>query len=107
LEIGDPTEIALVQMGEDVNASQEKLEKDFKRIDELPFDSDRKMMSKLYEKNGKTIIVPKAPLTEMLADPTHILIDRKILIGQDPVRRTFGTVRPRDSHSDADVRRFQ
>ncbi|WP_461247492.1 cation-translocating P-type ATPase, partial [Treponema sp. R6D11] len=78
LEIGDPTEIALVQMGEDVNASKEKLEKEFKRIDELPFDSDRKMMSTLYEKNGETIMWTKGAIDEMLAHTTHILIDGKI-----------------------------
>jgi Ca2+-transporting ATPase len=42
---GDPTEVALIEMGNLYSMDKEKLEKDHPRILEEPFDSDRKMMT--------------------------------------------------------------
>ena len=44
-QTGDPTEIALLESPFKLNILKEKLEKEFKRIDEIPFDSDRKLMT--------------------------------------------------------------
>lgn len=50
---GDPTEIALIVLGEKYNLSKTELNKQYQRVSENPFDSDRKLMSTLNtEKNG-------------------------------------------------------
>lgn len=50
---GDPTEIALIVLGEKFNLSKSVLNEKYKRISENPFDSDRKLMSTLnVEKDG-------------------------------------------------------
>lgn len=54
--IGDPTEIALLVSGEKASLSVEELNSKLKRIDEVPFDSVRKMMSTLNH-NGKDYFV--------------------------------------------------
>ena len=43
--IGDPTETALVEFAETKAIVKSKLEKNMKRVGELPFDSERKLMS--------------------------------------------------------------
>lgn len=47
-EIGDPTEIALLQMEPQMQIAISEIQAKYPRIDELPFDSERKMMSTLH-----------------------------------------------------------
>lgn len=57
---GDPTEAALLVVGAKAGMTQEKLNNSFLRIDELPFDSDRKCMSVICESNkGETFVYTK------------------------------------------------
>ena len=44
-EIGDPTEIALVNFSEKHDLPVEKMREKYQRLGEIPFDSDRKLMS--------------------------------------------------------------
>lgn len=53
--IGEPTEAALVNFANKLELPKYKLEKEAPRIGEAPFDSMRKMMSTVHEKNGKII----------------------------------------------------
>ncbi|MBQ6837045.1 MAG: HAD-IC family P-type ATPase, partial [Clostridia bacterium] len=53
--VGDPTEIALVDMGIALGVSKKRTEELQPRVDELPFDSDRKMMTTVH-KLGKNKI---------------------------------------------------
>ncbi len=52
---GDPTEIALVNFANELSLRKKDLETMSPRIDELPFDSDRKMMTTVHNDNGKNI----------------------------------------------------
>ena len=70
---GDPTEIALVVFANDFNMHKKDLEKDTPRLDELPFDSVRKMMSTKH----KDYIFTKGALDSILANTTHILENGK------------------------------
>ncbi|MBQ9266131.1 MAG: cation-translocating P-type ATPase [Bacilli bacterium] len=73
---GDPTEIALVVMANDFNMHKHDLEENEKRIDELPFDSVRKMMSTLHiNKEGEKIAYTKGGLDSILKYTTKILIN--------------------------------
>ena len=71
---GDPTEIALVVFANDFNMHKKDLEKAAPRVDELPFDSVRKMMS---TKHGDGFIFTKGALDSILANTTHILDNGK------------------------------
>ncbi|MGL5544926.1 MAG: cation-translocating P-type ATPase [Cetobacterium sp.] len=58
-EIGDPTEIALVNVGHKYNMVETEVRKEYSRLRELPFDSDRKMMSTLNRIEGRNYLVTK------------------------------------------------
>ena len=60
--IGDPTEIALLVAAYKAGYTREKLLSHFKPIGEIPFDSDRKLMSMVYQSgNGYFVFVKGAP----------------------------------------------
>ena len=48
-EIGDPTEIALVNFSEKHDLPVEKMREKYQRFGEIPFDSDRKLMSTVHK----------------------------------------------------------
>jgi len=56
---GDPTEIALLVCAAKATFFRENLEQDFPRIHELPFDSERKMMTTIHKNKGREIAFVK------------------------------------------------
>lgn len=65
-EIGDPTEVALVNLGKKHGICETELRKELHRISELPFDSDRKLMSTLNEIHGKYVMITKGAVDVLL-----------------------------------------
>lgn len=63
---GDPTEIALLQWGDELQINRKSLYESNKRIAELPFDSDRKLMSTVVEENGSYTVYTKGALDELM-----------------------------------------
>ncbi len=76
-EIGDPTEVALLSFYKNID-SLDKLDK-YKRIDEIPFDSDRKMMSTLHQKDFSSIMFCKGALDKVILKCNSILINNKVI----------------------------
>ena len=74
---GDPTEIALVVLGNDFEMHKKDLESETPRIDELPFDSVRKMMSTKHQTGKETITYTKGALDSILANTKFILENGK------------------------------
>ena len=70
---GDPTEIALVAFANQFNMHKKDLEKATPRINELPFDSVRKMMTTLSNDNGNIIHYTKGALDSILKHTNRIL----------------------------------
>lgn len=60
--IGDPTEYALLEMMDRVNPNRQQIRNMMQRLDEIPFDSDRKLMSTKYALHSvETILTKGAP----------------------------------------------
>lgn len=64
--IGDPTETALLDMSAFFSMSRQSLEKEHPRINEIPFDSDRKMMTTVHEYDDRKISYTKGALDVIL-----------------------------------------
>ena len=50
--IGDPTELALLDFGAKYGLQRERLEQQYPRFNEIPFDSERKMMTTCHRLPG-------------------------------------------------------
>ena len=74
---GDSVEVALNIFLTKQKINVEKHLKENLRTLELPFDSDRKMMSTIYDHNNKEIIYTKGGLEAVLSKCNYILIDGK------------------------------
>lgn len=60
-ELGDPTETALINLGDRLGVPAERVRNAYVRISEVPFDSDRKLMSTFHKlKDGYTMITKGA-----------------------------------------------
>ena len=65
-EIGDPTETALVNFGLKHRFSFERIREKYPRLAEIPFDSDRKLMSTVHDVNGKLTMITKGAVDVLL-----------------------------------------
>lgn len=66
VEIGDPTETALINLGSQYGIEAESVRKLYPREGELPFDSDRKRMSTLHRINGENRMIVKGAVDRLL-----------------------------------------
>ena len=76
---GDPTEVALVEFAFNLGFDKTKTELEFPRIAELPFDSNRKMMTTFNKVNNKVYAYTKGAPDVLLQHCSKILIDGKIV----------------------------
>ena len=70
--IGDPTEYALLEMARGISVSDELIRGLMPRMEEIPFDSDRKLMSTKYQLHGVPTILTKGALDVMLERTGYI-----------------------------------
>ena len=77
-EIGDPTEVALVNLGHKLSIDELRLRGDISRLAEIPFDSDRKLMSTLHNIDNKNIMFTKGALDVMLDRVKYIMTSEGI-----------------------------
>lgn len=66
VEIGDPTETALINLGSRYGMEAAAVRAEYPRTDELPFDSDRKMMSTLHTMDGENRMIVKGAVDRLL-----------------------------------------
>lgn len=71
---GDPTETALVDMGFNLQFEKNIYDKN-PRIKEIPFDSDRKLMTTVNKINNKYVVLTKGGVDELLAKCNKYLYD--------------------------------
>ncbi len=65
--IGDPTETALVLGAHQMGMPKDALNEEFPRVAELPFDSDRKLMTTVNRMNGRLVVITKGAFDMMAA----------------------------------------
>jgi calcium-translocating P-type ATPase len=78
-KIGDPTEIAMVDFAHKQNQSSENMRQMFPRLAELPFDSDRKLMSTVHNISGEQELLVKGAPDIIFSRSTKILVGEEIV----------------------------
>ena len=76
--IGDPTEVALLEMGRKADIKEDTLKEMMPRMEEIPFDSDRKLMSTKYRLHGVPTILVKGALDILLKRTDRIRIGDEV-----------------------------
>ena len=71
-EIGDPTEVALVNLGEELHLDELVIREKYQRISEIPFDSDRKLMSTVNIVNNKQVLFTKGALDVLINKVNYV-----------------------------------
>lgn len=86
--LGDPTEGALVTLAGKGNMSKEEMNNEFPRIEEIPFDSDRKMMTTVHENYipNKLASFTKGAPDIIISKCNSIYIDGKIVPFTDKLK---------------------
>ncbi|WP_394906271.1 cation-translocating P-type ATPase [uncultured Mesonia sp.] len=77
-QTGDPTEIALLDFADQLNINREQINLNYQRIDEYPFDSDRKMMSVIVTNQANTELLVKGAIDQILPSCSHIQIGTEV-----------------------------
>ncbi|MCI5797444.1 MAG: cation-translocating P-type ATPase [Firmicutes bacterium] len=76
--LGDPTEVALVEFANRCKVNKRQLNKDYALIDEIPFDSTRKLMTTIHLHNSKRVALTKGGLDEVLECCSYVQIKDKV-----------------------------
>ncbi|WP_297212666.1 cation-translocating P-type ATPase [uncultured Flavonifractor sp.] len=84
--IGDPTEVALVMLGEKFGVNEEIYRAQHPRLGELAFDSDRKLMSTLHDIDGTPTLFTKGAI-DVLLDRSKWLLTREGRVELTPERK--------------------
>ena len=74
---GDPTETALVDMGFELDF-RPAIYEEYPRVEEIPFDSDRKLMTTVHKIENKYIVYTKGGIDELLSRCNSYIIDGKV-----------------------------
>lgn len=84
--IGDPTELALLEMAVRAGADSEELRREMPRLEELPFDSERKLMSTVHMCDGQRVLFTKGAM-DVILDRTGELMTKNGAIPMTPAWR--------------------
>jgi len=77
-KVGDPTELALIELGRKYGITEQNHREKYPRVAELPFDSVRKYMSTLHDIDGQRVLLVKGAPDELLRQTTHVLINGEV-----------------------------
>lgn len=76
--LGDPTETALVDYGMRMDVSKLDLDKENPRVAEIPFDSERKLMTTVNRVEGGFRSITKGAPDILIQRCTHIILDGEV-----------------------------
>ena len=86
---GDPTEGAMLTFSEKWNINQENLNEKHPRIEEIPFDSTRKMMTTFHEMDGKYYAFTKGAPDVIMSHSSQILENGEMVDFDDAKRKIY------------------
>ncbi len=92
--IGDPTEGALMALAAKANITKDSINSAYPRIEELPFDSERKMMSTFHRDYfpGQIVSLTKGAPDIIIKRCSHILLNGKEIPFDDNLKKKIGDV---------------
>lgn len=85
--LGDPTELALLDLAAENGIFRRELEKEFPRMEELAFESERKMMSTFHENRGRIWQCVKGAPDEILKKCSYVRKNGKVVPIRESDRR--------------------
>ncbi len=77
--LGDPTELALLDLAGRYGISRTELEQRFPRKDEIAFDSERKMMTTLHQDGSSYTSYTKGSIEEIIKHSTKIFVNGRVI----------------------------
>ncbi|NLK99947.1 MAG: cation-translocating P-type ATPase [Clostridiales bacterium] len=96
---GDPTEVALIVLGNKYNITKNSINNEHKRVSEFPFDSDRKLMSTLNQAGKGYRVNTKGAIDNLLKICTSALVDGVIVPLTDDMKEDYLRVTEEMSNS--------
>lgn len=90
--IGDPTEVALVMLGDKFGVDEISYRQQHPRLGELAFDSDRKLMSTLHDEEGVPTLYTKGAIDVLLDRSTSVLTANGTAALTDELREEISRV---------------
>lgn len=84
--VGDPTETALLSFCRTIGGDENKVREEFPRLQEIPFDSDRKLMSTLHFRNERYEMLIKGAPDVLLVRCTSVEQNGEVLPLTDEIR---------------------
>ena len=85
-EIGDPTEVALTVFADKKGYITQRMRETYPRLQEIPFDSDRKLMSTAHNIGGRDIMITKGAPDILISRSIKVLSGDRILDMTDDIR---------------------
>lgn len=87
--IGDPTEVALIELGRQYGMMRNELHSAYPRTAEAPFDSDRKMMSVLNRTTSGYRVHTKGAIDQLLQVSDRVLVGGETVPLTEELKRQF------------------
>lgn len=88
-KLGDPTEVAFVDFSEKLNQPYHEIRQNYPRQSELPFDSDRKLMSTAHSINEENVLLVKGGPDIVFGRSKYVLMNGEVVPMTDEIRKQF------------------
>lgn len=105
-EIGDPTEVALVNLGKLYGLDELVIREKYPRFSEVPFDSDRKLMSTANNISNENLMLTKGALDVLMSRTTNIITSNGVKPLTDEIKSEIEKVNMEFSKSGLRVLAF-